>query len=303
LRFLDEVTSDDKELQRFLQISLGACLSGAIEEHWLMFWVGRSRAGKNTLGEAVLDVMGDYASVIPSRTLMAQIGQAHPTEIMSLKGQRYVISSEIEEGSYWAEAKIKELTGDANLTGHYMRQDWVVFPRTHKHVIFGNHKPLLRNIDEAIKSRIKIVPFKASFIGREDPNLKADLNRESGFILHWLIEGHRIWMDSGKKIGTCRAVESESNEYFQSQSSLELWLEERCNVMDDAVGAGRSWPKSSELYSDYKSWMSARGEMAQSQTRFGEQMSQRFQKIRSAGVRYTGIRLKPMADDSSGNGW
>jgi hypothetical protein len=34
-----------------------------------------------------------------------------------------------------------------------------------------NSKPQLRSIDGAMRSRLKIVPCKASFVGREDPDL------------------------------------------------------------------------------------------------------------------------------------
>ena len=68
--FLDEITCNDYELQIFLQTALGACLSGALEDHWLMFWIGSGRNGKNTLGDAVMRVMGSYARKIPSSTLM-----------------------------------------------------------------------------------------------------------------------------------------------------------------------------------------------------------------------------------------
>lgn len=292
LQFLREVTCEDAGLENFLQIALGACLSGAVEEHWLLFWIGRSRAGKNTLGEAILAVLGDYARPIPGETLMSARYQPHPTAIMDLKGKRLVTSSEIDEGSYWAEAKIKEVTGDEFLSGRSMHQDWVNFRRTHKHIIYGNHRPLLRNVDDAIRARIKIVPFKASFLGREDPNLKAKLSNEKGYILYWLLEGHQKWLVSGKKIGTCSAVEAESTDYFSNQTSIEAWLEEHCVAIQDEGQPGRYWPQAGALYSDFKAWMESRGDSAPNQTRFGEQLGQRFQKVRVAGVRYVGVQLK-----------
>ena len=290
-RFLKEITLEDESLQFFLQRLLGSCLSGAVEEHWLAFFVGGGRNGKNTLGEAVQGVLGDYARSIPSNTLMAQKHIAHPTEIMSLKGMRLVASSEIEEGSFWAESKIKELTGDEQLKGHYMRQDWVSFRRTHKHIIYGNYRPFLKNVDTAIKSRLKIIPFKANFAGKEDPHLKSDLEIEYPFILHWLLEGHAEWLAADKKVGSCEAVDNESSDYFDSQSTVESWIEERCVIELNSGAPLRYWTKASELYLNYVAWKCERGEGPISQMRFGEQIARKFTKRKAGGVRYPGLKL------------
>ena len=172
LRFLEEVTDGNKDLELFLQVSLGSCLSGAVEEHWLLCWTGIGRNGKNTLGDLVIDVMGDYARVIPSSTLMSQRNPEHKTELMNLRGMRLVASGEIEEGAHWAEAKMKELTGDSEISARYTGKDYVTFKRTHKHLIYGNYRPQLRNTDLGVRSRLRMVPFKVSFEGREDADLE-----------------------------------------------------------------------------------------------------------------------------------
>lgn len=291
-RFISEITEDDTELAGFLQRTLGACLSGAVEEHWLLFWNGHGRNGKNTLGDVVLTIMGDYARTVPSSTLMAQRNQAHATEIMNMKGMRLVASGEVEEGAHWAEAKIKELTGDMYLTGQYMRQDWVSFPRTHKHLIYGNHRPQLRNVDMGIRSRLKIVPFKACFRGREDADLPRKLEAESGYILYWLMKGHKAWIDAGKSVGTCKAVEEETADYYGSQSTIDAWIEENCFIEPVDGQAGRHWAKGGDLYKDYQDWKRNRGENAQSMTRFGEQLGKKFNKVKAAGVRYEGLQIQ-----------
>ena len=84
-----------------------------MEEHWLLFWHGTGRNGKNTLGELVMHILGDYAGMMPSSALMMTKTAEHKTELMSLMGKRLVISGEVEEGQFWAESRIKELTGDA----------------------------------------------------------------------------------------------------------------------------------------------------------------------------------------------
>jgi hypothetical protein len=49
--------------------------------------------------------------------------------------------------------------------------------------------------------------------------------------------------------------------------------------------------RAGDLYKDYSAWKEARGEHPLSQTRWGEQMGRRFEKIVAAAARYRGIRL------------
>lgn len=292
LRFINEITCGDTELAEFLQVSLGACLSGAIESHWMLFWIGVGRNGKNTLGDLVQDTLGDYARKVPTSTLMAKAHEAHPTEIANLQGVRLAISSEINDGEHWNEARINEVTGDTTLSARYMRGDLFTFRRTHKHLVYGNHRPQLRTLGAGIQSRIKIVPFKASFLGREDHDLPARLREGMGFVLGWLIDGHRKWLAAGKKLPTCEAVERESRDYFGAQSTVEMWLAECVEILENDDRTVLALHKSSELYKNYSAWKKDRGEVPVSMTRWAESL-RNYPKIISSGVRYRCLRLIP----------
>jgi putative DNA primase/helicase len=291
-KFMREITLDDPALTDFLQISLGACLSGACESHWLLFWTGHGRNGKNTLGELVTHVVGAYARKIPAFVLMAKQHEGHPTEIAQLQGVRIAFASEIADGSFWHESRINELTGDETLSARFMGGDFFEFRRTFKLVLYGNHQPQLRSVTDALRSRIKIVPFRASFAGREDPLLPARLRAESGYVLNWLIEGHAKWLAAGRKLPACEAVDEASREYFASQSTVESWIEECVDRVREDERKVLDLPKMSNLYSNYSWWKKERGETPISMTRFGNSMNAHFDRVKSSGTRYRGCRLK-----------
>jgi P4 family phage/plasmid primase-like protien len=300
-RFLREITCDDDELARFLQVSLGACLSGAVESHWMLFWIGAGRNGKSTLAEIVAYIMGDYARKVPASVLLAQKHESHPTEIANLQGCRLALSSEIDAGAHWAESRIAELTGDETLSARYMRGDFFTFRRTHKHLVLANHRPQLRNASPAIRARMKMVPFKASFIGREDHALPAKLRAEAGQILAWLIAGHKEWVALGRKLPPCAAVDAEVEDYFSVQSTVEHWLDERVQRVPDDGRGGRGWPTAGDLYNGYTTWKKDRGEQPVSLTRFGETMRGQFKAFKSGGqIRYVGALLRPGSGDGFG---
>lgn len=66
-----------------------------------------------------------------------------------LRGARFVTAIETEDGTRWAESKIKSLTGGDKIAARFMRCDFFEFTPEFKLVIAGNHKPSLRSVDEA----------------------------------------------------------------------------------------------------------------------------------------------------------
>ncbi len=76
-----------------------------------------------------------------------------------LRGARLVTAQETDEGRRFAEARIKALTGGDKITARFMRQDNFTYTPQFKLFIAGNHKPGLRNVDEAIRRRFHLIPF------------------------------------------------------------------------------------------------------------------------------------------------
>lgn len=292
--FLNEVTQGDTEMARFLQVSLGACLSGALENHHLMFWVGNGRNGKNTLGDLVMEVMGSYARKIPNNVLMKSKNERHPTEIADLKGARLVVASEIDQGAHWDEARINELTGDTTIKARFMHGNLFEFKRSFKILIYGNHRPRLQSATDAMRSRLKIVRFGASFLGREDPDLPAKLRAEKGNVLRWLMDGHQMWIEMGKKLPDFAAMREELEDYVDAQGAVKNWIDEAL-IID--LDGGSAWLKASEGYLRYKGWKEQRGEAAFSMTVWGDEMSKCFKKRRAKSGNFYSTRLVPYGEE------
>jgi putative DNA primase/helicase len=293
LQFLNEITCGDEELIEFHQITLGSCLSGAREVHGVLFWKGFGRNGKSTLGELLEYILGDYCGKIPAATLMQTKNEHHPTGVAALMGLRLALSSEINDGDHWNEALLNELSGDARLTARYMGGNFFTFDRTHKHLIFGNHRPQVRNATEALKKRLYIVPFKAKFTDADaDPDLPKKLRAEAGYVLAWLMDGHRKWLENGKRWPKCVAVVKESGDFFASQSTVEAWVEENTSPCDDEHLPISHWSKATGLYQNYRLWKIERGEHPPAQARFTEALKRTHLSGTSNGLRFAGIRLK-----------
>lgn len=288
LRFIGEVFSNDAEMVAFVQRALGYCLTGDRREQKILFLHGIGANGKSTLLDLVQWILGTYALKLPAVALMQAKTERHPTELAQLRGRRLAVSSELEEGQYWAESRIKELTGDETLTARFMRQDFFEFRQTHKHLIAGNYKPRLRGGDAALGRRFVLVPFTAVFEGpRRDPLLPIKLRAEAPAVLAWLVAGAARWHADGLQIP--QKVREASAEYMQANDDASLWVDECCDVGPAHSDSAR------RLYASFRAWKQERGEHAPSQTTWGERMGllPGIAKVKSHGVyRYRGIALK-----------
>jgi putative DNA primase/helicase len=267
-QFISEVFSGDAELINFMQRELGYCLTGDISTHAMFFWYGTGRNGKSTLAELVKELMGSYARKIGGDVLMASKQSRHPTELAQLRGLRLAVASEIEKGSYWNEARLKELTGDDEINARGMGQDFSVFRRTHKLIIQGNNKPRLREVDPAVKARLKLTPFEVNFdaLGKLDPELPGVLRQESAAVMRWLVDGARAYAAAGCKLITPRVVTAATDDYVDENDLLQEWLNERCVVNKELNERGHYVVRErlQVLYSDYAEWKKERGESVDS---------------------------------------
>src|SRR4051794_6366094 len=86
-------------------------------------------------------------------------------------GARMVTASETQAGRGWNEARIKTLTGDDPITARFMRGAVFQFKPQFNLWIAGNYRPPLRSVDEAIRRRLNMIPFKVT-IPRAERDLK-----------------------------------------------------------------------------------------------------------------------------------
>jgi putative DNA primase/helicase len=299
--FLGDVTGGNAELQAYLQRMAGYCLTGATSAHALFFLYGTGANGKSVFVNVLATILGDYATNAPMDTFMEARGDRHPTDLAGLRGARFVAAIETEQGRRWNESKVKAITGGDKVSARFMRQDFFEYTPQFKLVIAGNHKPAIRNVDEAMKRRMHLIPFTVTIPPeRRDPKLTEKLLAERDGILAWALAGCLHWQRTG--LQPPAIVVSATEEYFEAEDALGRWIDERC------VREANAKALTGELFNDWKTWAEAAGEFVGSQRRFSDLLITRgIEKWRNPlGVRgFRGLGLKvaprvghtPYADD------
>lgn len=224
LQFLNEATGGDASMIRFLQQFIGYSLTGSTKEHALLFLYGGGGNGKGVLLNIVSRLLGDYATTADMATFIDNKYEGHSTSLAMLHGARLVTASETQQGRAWNEARVKAVTGGDPITARFMRADNFTFKPAFKLVIAGNHKPLLRNVDDAARRRFAMVPFNRK-PQRVDRDLEAKLWEEAPGIMRWAIDGCLDWQRNG--LVKPAAVIRETEAYFETQDVFTQWLDER----------------------------------------------------------------------------
>ncbi len=268
LRFLNEIMAKDSSKIDYLQRVCGYSLTGDTSEEMLWFGHGTGANGKTKLVELWRWLMGDYGTGTPMETLTANRNDNHPTEIARLRGARLVTASETEEGRHWAENRIKLLTGGEEIQARFMRQDFFGFKPQFKLFVYGNHKPRLRNVDEAIKRRLQLIPFTVRIPeAQRDKQLLEKLQGEGPGILAWMLEGTVRWQQEG--LQSPAAVRTATDDYISTEDALGDWLAECCET-----GSGLS-ASTRQLYQSYVQWMHGKGERLPIERQFVQALTDR----------------------------
>jgi P4 family phage/plasmid primase-like protien len=287
LTFLAQVTGGDADLQSYLRRVVGYALTGVTTEHALFFLYGTGANGKSVFLNTITAIVGDYASVAPMDMFMATHGERHPTDMAGLRGARIVTSIETEQGSRWAESKLKALTGGDRITARFMRQDFFEFVPQFKLLVAGNHKPSIRNVDEAMRRRLHMVPFTVTIPpAQRDKRLPERLLAERDGILAWALQGCLEWQRVGLRPPP--SVLAATDEYFEAEDALGRWIEECCERVASHVET------TATLFASWKVWAEANGEYVGSVRRFSDSLLNRnFERDREKAARaFRGLRVR-----------
>ena len=287
LRFLDEIMAGDQAVIDFLQRAAGYALTGSTDEHKLLFLRGGGRNGKSVFLGTLLDIWGDYGRRVTATTFLNSQTERHPTDIAGLQGARLAIASELPRGKTWDEAMIKDLTGGERLTARFMRQDFFEFDPQLTLMIAGNTQPSFKGVDEAIRSRVVLVPFQVTIPeDRRDRELGAKLNAEAPAILRWCIEGALAWQRRGLDVP--QSIAAASREYFDEEDTVGQFLQ------DEIVEDASAFLSSDDLITAFNGWCDRQGLAHWSQRSLMKELRLRgFKDGRRKNQRgLTGLRLR-----------
>jgi putative DNA primase/helicase len=214
--------------------------------------------------------MGDYATTTDTETILAKRHQGVGNDVAALKGARLVATAEIEQDRRLAESKVKNLTGSDTVTARFLYGEPFNFKPEFKLWLSTNNKPTIRDTDDGIWDRIKLIPFTRRF---ESANADPKLLEKLPGVLAWMVEGCLEWQRSG--LGDPEKVRAATEGYRAEMDVIAAFVDECCTVHPDA------WCKFSDLYAAYIGWCEESNEHPEKKRRFADALTERgFAKLR-----------------------
>jgi len=301
-RFLSEVFAGAADLVAFIQRAVGWSLTGVVKERALFFLYGDTgKNGKTTLVETLMKLVGNcgessygYGRKVGADTFMkAKHQEDNQRKAATLAGPRFVCTSEVDEEHRLNEQLIKDITGGDTIEGRRLYQEAFTFKPQFKPWMYGNHKPDIRGTDDAIWSRVRLVPFEVSFKGREDLDLADKLEAELSGILNWAIKGCLDWQRQGLRPPA--KVQAATQAYREEMDVFGPFIRECCVIHPRAD----VW--ANDLWNAYKAWCANAGVREHNQTKFGRYLTtNRWRADGTSGrVKRLGIGLRDTHSDSS----
>lgn len=226
LKFIDEITDGDTELNAYLMRHAGYGLTGCTTEHCLPFWWGPGGNGKGELLNIRQYIMGfEYGTVLRMDDLsFRDKGNDNQRRIIAkLCGCRLVTANEGNARVRLDMALLKTLASSDLLSGAHLYENEFTFTPSHKLVLATNNKPELE-IDDAARRRVHLVPFNVSFRGREDRMISEKLKAEAPGILHLMIQACMEWQRVG--LNPPQSVTEATMGLFRDLDPLGRFMEE-----------------------------------------------------------------------------
>lgn len=255
-KFLDEITCGNKVLEVYLQFIAGMIAVGKVFCEHLIIAYGHGKNGKSTLFNLLSLVLGDYSGSISSETLTAHCRKNKSPEYAELRGKRFVIAAELEDGMRLDTAIVKKLCSTDPVQAEKKYKAPFHFVPSHSIVLYTNHLPNVSALDNGTWRRLKVVPFNAVIDEQSERKNYADFLFENagGAVMKWIVDGAYKFISAGCKIEQPDIVSQAIQEYREENDWLVNYISERCEI-------GKSFIQpANALYEDYRKFSNKLGE-------------------------------------------
>jgi putative DNA primase/helicase len=275
----------DEDERDHLQEVLGYLLSKDTWAHKAFALCGLPRSGKGTLIRLLVSILGDLVVSSSPRALSEQFGLA------GLMGKTVCVLNDVRDW-YTKEAKglvenVLRVTGEDDVEIRAMRKVAYTARLRARFVFSSNPIPSFDDSTGVIAGRFRVVQFRRSFLGSEDPTLEARLTAQAPAIAHWAFEGLRKLRETRQWTET------------KAQAEMLEQIRHACNPVLDWLDSATEPDLSGrvsrdELWASYELWTLKNG-IKRTLSRPGLYRVLRehgFTETKLAGVRqFTGLRM------------
>jgi putative DNA primase/helicase len=192
-RALLDIADGDRDWVAYVQRLGGYTATGDVsQDKWFIKHGARGREGKGTIDGAWTGALGDYALELPSAVFELRPRGNPDFDLSYLPRKRFVLSSETGNTIHLHHDRIKHMTGGGRMRVANKNEKSYEFEPSCKLWLACNDLPTVTDDSAAFWARVLVVPFRRSFLGKEDAALRPTLQNDPAHrraVLAWLVKG------------------------------------------------------------------------------------------------------------------
>lgn len=250
-KYLRDATAGDDEFAAYLRRLVGYALQGNATEKQFYFLYGPPNGTKSTFIKAIANAMGEYAVTAAFTTWLVHTSTGgNRGDLVSLMGARLVTSVEVRKNARFDEEVIKKVTGGDVVTAAAKYEAEISYVPSFTLILAANDAPTIRDDDDGAWSRARRLPFTNCVPPEKQiASMSALLSRpkEQAAILAFGVRGCLEWQAQGG-MGTCRAIERDTNKYRQEMDRFSAFLRDCCVIDAEARVAASDLRRTYELW-------------------------------------------------------
>ncbi len=265
-KFLHDILPHKNVREYFLK-HLATCLSGVFNQRFHIL-TGSGSNGKSMLMNLCATAFGDYcykANIAMFTQKRGKAGAANP-ELVRMKGKRFVMMSEPDEGEPLSTGFMKELTSSEKVSGRDLFQgskQMVEFDVQAKIHLACNDKPKVNTTDNGTWRRLKVIDFPNKFVATpKAPNelpmdesiMRKVLSREwaecfMAYLVHLYKEGKGL-----TQLMPPAEVEAYTNEYKEESDAIAKFMGEYFHEEGGMPGEARDTVTWTTIMTTFHEW-------------------------------------------------
>jgi putative DNA primase/helicase len=293
LAFLREVFEGDQERVRALAQWFGYNLTHDNRQQKLVLLVGPPRSGKGTTMTVLTHLLGKQNVANPTLT---SLGGRFGLAPLVGKQAALVPDAHLGRGSDAVAIleRLKSVVGcDEQNVDRKNRAELANVRLTTRFTIAVNELPRLPDASVSLRAKMVVLPYRISFVGREDFGLSERLLAEIPGVTNWALAGLADLRRTGRLLQP-QAGNEILTDFTRLSSPLSAFLEDCCEVgPDESQSTG-------VIFQGWALWCRENGHEVGSTTSFGTKLRAALAGVERVRVRdgeslvwhYEGLRLK-----------
>lgn len=239
IKFMSNLTKDDEEYLNYLKLWCGYCLTGRIDDRKLYIAWGNGFNGKSSFVNLMKECLGQFYQPI-SKDAFAEKGdgkhkgRATP-ELIPLQYARLAVFSESDKDTELDEVRVKNLTGDDDITVRKLFGEQYSFKSLSKLMLPTNHLPKFNTEDKAVIDRLAMLPFTNKF-SKDDPVAKKFVKdirtKHINECFSWMVDGAIEWYKNQVFTSIPQVCSTHLVQYIKEFDYIGNWLESECEYGD-----------------------------------------------------------------------